>query len=149
MNRTRQKRSAQRLAKLDGETRTILLVESGANLNLERASRNIEGVTLVPTTALEPYVLMRHDHLMLSREAAVKLSRALSATKPETARLSRLRGLPAKKAGERGEAAAAKASVKKEAAPRRQAKPAKRPEETKDQGQAQGEKGIAHGDQAL
>jgi len=73
----------QALDKLDAETRTILLVENGANLNLERASRNLAGVTLVPATGLEPYDLLRHDHLMLSREAAAKLSRALSATKPE------------------------------------------------------------------
>jgi large subunit ribosomal protein L4 len=71
------------LDKIDGDTKTILLVENGANLNLERASRNLEGVSLVPATALEPYDLLRHDHLMLSREAAAKLSRALSATKPE------------------------------------------------------------------
>src|SRR5579864_2549128 len=71
------------LGKLNKETRTILLVENGANLNLERASRNIDGVTLVPATGLEAYDLLRHDHLMLSREAAAKLSRALSATKPE------------------------------------------------------------------
>jgi large subunit ribosomal protein L4 len=70
------------LEKLDSETRTILLVETGANVNLERASRNLEGVTLVPTTALGPYDLLRHDHLMLSREAAVKLNRALSGTEP-------------------------------------------------------------------
>ena len=69
------------LDKLDGDTKTILLVESGANVNLERASRNLEGVTLIPATALGPYDLMRHDRLMLSREAAVKLSRALSAAK--------------------------------------------------------------------
>jgi large subunit ribosomal protein L4 len=62
------------LGKLNKETRTILLVENGANLNLERASRNIDGVTLVPATGLETYDLMRHDHLMLSREAAAKLS---------------------------------------------------------------------------
>jgi large subunit ribosomal protein L4 len=71
------------LGKLDKDKRTILLVENGANLNLERASRNLDGVTLVPATGLEPYHLMRHDRLMLSREAAAKLSRALSATKPE------------------------------------------------------------------
>ncbi|MGA3295511.1 MAG: 50S ribosomal protein L4 [Candidatus Acidiferrales bacterium] len=71
----------QTLLKLDGEMRTILLVENGENANLERASRNLEGVTLLPTAALGTYDLMRHDHLMLSREAAVKLSRALSATK--------------------------------------------------------------------
>jgi large subunit ribosomal protein L4 len=75
---------SQALGKLNKETRTILLVENGTNLNLERASRNIDGVTLVPATGLEPYDLMRHEHLMLSREAAAKLSRALSATKPET-----------------------------------------------------------------
>jgi len=73
----------QALDRIDGESKTILLVESGANLNLERASRNLEGVSLVPATALEPYDLLRHDHLMLSREAAAKLSRALSTTRPE------------------------------------------------------------------
>ncbi len=67
------------LSKLDKETRTILLVETGENVNLERASRNIEGVTLVPATGLVTYDLMRHDRLMLSREAALRLSRALSA----------------------------------------------------------------------
>jgi large subunit ribosomal protein L4 len=74
----------EQLSKLDKETRTILLVESGANVNLERASRNIEGVTLVAPSGLDTYDLMRHDHLMLSREAVAKLSRSLSATKPES-----------------------------------------------------------------
>jgi len=67
------------LSKLDGETRTMLLIDSGGNVNLERASRNLDGVTLVPPTALETYDLMRHDRLILSRECAEKLSRALSA----------------------------------------------------------------------
>jgi large subunit ribosomal protein L4 len=71
----------QALSKLDKETKTILLVESDDNLNLERASRNLEGVTLVAPAALRPYDLMRHDHLMLSRAAAVKLNRALSLAK--------------------------------------------------------------------
>ena len=66
------------LTKLDGETRTILLVESGANVNLERASRNLEGVTLVKPRALVAYDLLRHDRLMLSRQAAEQLSRSLS-----------------------------------------------------------------------
>lgn len=69
----------QALSKLDGETKTILLVETGANVNLERASRNLDGVTLVGATTLGPYDLLRHDRLMLSREAAARLSRALSA----------------------------------------------------------------------
>src|SRR5580692_7959429 len=36
------------LGKIEKDTETYLLVESGANVNLERASRNIAGVTLVP-----------------------------------------------------------------------------------------------------
>jgi large subunit ribosomal protein L4 len=73
----------QTLTRLEKETPSILLVDNSSNVNLERASRNIDGVTLVPTNALEAYDLLRHDHLMMSREAAVKLSRALSATPAE------------------------------------------------------------------
>jgi large subunit ribosomal protein L4 len=72
------------LSKLDGETRTILLVDQGPNVNLERASRNLDGVTLVPPAGLVTYDLMRHDRLILSRDSAVKISRALSAVKDET-----------------------------------------------------------------
>jgi large subunit ribosomal protein L4 len=72
------------LGKIDGESRTILLVDNGSNINLERASRNIHGVSLMVTAALEPYEVLRHDHLMLSREAALKLSRGLSTEKGET-----------------------------------------------------------------
>ena len=108
------------LTKLDKETRTILLVANGANVNLERASRNIEGVTLVPTTELGPYDLMRHDRLMLSRDAAEKLSRALSASSEGAAAPSEAgaEAAPAKKA------APAKAEAKKEAAPKAAKKPA-------------------------
>jgi large subunit ribosomal protein L4 len=73
----------QTLSKLDGDTKTILLVNVGANVNLERASRNLNGVTLVAPASLVAYDLMRHDHLMLSKEAAGRLSHALSATKAE------------------------------------------------------------------
>ncbi len=37
----------------------------------------------MPPTALEPYDLLRHEHVMLSREAVAKLSRSLSSTRPE------------------------------------------------------------------
>lgn len=107
------------LSKLDGETRTMLLVENGENVNLERASRNIAGITLVPSTALETYDLMRHDRLVLSRESAVKISRALSLNKSEA---------PAE-AGEAEAAqkakAAPKAKAKKPAKPAAAKKPAK------------------------
>jgi large subunit ribosomal protein L4 len=95
------------LSKLDGETRTILLVDNGGNVNLERASRNIEGVTLVPPAGLETYDLMRHDRLILSREAAEKISHALSAVKAE--------------APEQAEEAAPAGAVAKAQAPKRKA----------------------------
>jgi large subunit ribosomal protein L4 len=113
------------LSKLDKETRTILLVETGENVNLERASRNLEGVTLVPATALVTYDLMRHDRLMLSREAALRLSRALSAVKSgETAREEASEAAPAEKeaSATKAKTAALKAAAKK-AAPKAAKKP--------------------------
>jgi large subunit ribosomal protein L4 len=98
------------LDKLESETRTILLVENGANVNLERASRNLEGVTLVPATALEPYDLLRHEALVLSREAAAKISRALSATKPEVP--VQIEPAPAAKAKSEAKPARAKPEAK-------------------------------------
>ncbi len=74
------------LDKLEKDARTILLVGAGANTNFERASRNLHGVTVVLPNALQPYDLLRHDHLMLSREAAERLNRALSATHAEAVR---------------------------------------------------------------
>jgi len=69
------------LDRFDGSSGTVLLVDSGANPNLELASRNLEGVTLVGTTQLQPYDLLRHDRLIVSKEAALKLSAALSPRK--------------------------------------------------------------------
>jgi large subunit ribosomal protein L4 len=117
------------LGKLDKDTQTILLVENGANVNLERASRNLEGVLLVPATGLETYDLLRHDRLMLSREAAAKLNRALSATKPEVP----VQIEPAPRATEK-KAAVEKAETKapaKASAPKAAKKPAAKKEKSK------------------
>jgi large subunit ribosomal protein L4 len=92
------------LGKLESRPQTILLVENGANVNLERASRNLDGVTLVPSIELEPYHLLRHDHLMLSREAAVRLSRALS-QQEKVGELTRAEPAPAAETGKSLEAA--------------------------------------------
>jgi len=70
------------LSRLDGDTKTVLLVEISANRNLELASRNLEGVKLVAPHALQPYDLLRHDHLVLSKDAAVRLGTTLG---PRTA----------------------------------------------------------------
>src|ERR1700741_1724153 len=61
------------LDRLDGETKTMLLVENVANRNLELASRNLEGVKLVAPHALQPYDLLRQGGLVLSKAAAVRL----------------------------------------------------------------------------
>jgi large subunit ribosomal protein L4 len=116
----------QALNNIDGESRTLLLVDTGTNLNLERASRNLEGVSLVPATGLDAYELLRHDHLMLSREAAAKISRALSATKPEVpVQIEPAPAAPTKKASlEKSET---KASAKA-AAPKAAKKPAAKKE---------------------
>jgi large subunit ribosomal protein L4 len=65
------------LGRLDSATKTMLLVEVAANRNLELASRNLEGVKLVAPHALQPYDLLRHDRLFLSKDAAVRLGETL------------------------------------------------------------------------
>jgi large subunit ribosomal protein L4 len=61
------------IGKLNGESRTILLVDINGNRNLELASRNLEGVTLSLSRDLQVYDLLRHDRLMLSKEVALRL----------------------------------------------------------------------------
>ena len=66
----------QTLSRLDGATRTILVVETPGNHNLELASRNLEGVRVVAPGSLVPYDLLRHDRLMLSKDTALHLGRS-------------------------------------------------------------------------
>ena len=66
------------LANLDGGSKTTLLVEAGENHNLQLASRNLEGVKLVRTRDLQAYDIIRHDRLVVSKEAALKLSQSLA-----------------------------------------------------------------------
>ncbi|HEV2388389.1 MAG TPA: 50S ribosomal protein L4 [Candidatus Acidoferrales bacterium] len=63
-----------RLAEAD---RTALLVTAGANRNLELACRNLDGVKLMRPAELGAYDVMRHRRLVLSKEAALKLSASL------------------------------------------------------------------------
>ena len=103
----------------------MLLVDNGGNVNLERASRNLEGVTLVPAMGLETYDLMRHERLILSRECAEKLSRALSAGNGEPAGkpLEAARATEAPETKPKREAKAKTKSPTKAAAPKKAAKP--------------------------
>ncbi len=65
------------LAKLEAK-KTVLLVENGENINLQRASQNLQGVKLVPTKEVTVYDLLKHQEVLLSETAARKLSEALS-----------------------------------------------------------------------
>jgi len=58
--------------------RKVLLVDNGENRNLQLSSRNLEGVTLVPTREVNVYHLLGHDRVLLSQAAAAKLSEALA-----------------------------------------------------------------------
>jgi large subunit ribosomal protein L4 len=65
------------LGKLEAKA-SVLLVETGENVKLERASRNLPGVKVVPTREVTVYDLLRHQQLFLTEAAAKKLSEALA-----------------------------------------------------------------------
>jgi large subunit ribosomal protein L4 len=58
--------------------RKVLVVENGENRNLELGVRNLKGVTLLPTRAVNPYHLLGHQTVFLSEAAARKFSEALA-----------------------------------------------------------------------
>src|ERR1700683_4860501 len=59
-------------------TRKVLLVENAENRNLTLGIRNLPGVTLMPTRAVNAFHLLGHDRVLLSEAAARKLSEALA-----------------------------------------------------------------------
>lgn len=110
----------QALDKLDGAT-SLLLVDVAASRNLELASRNLDGVKLVATRELQPYDLMKFDRLMVSKDAAVRLSESLAPRSEPTGLVSISDAAPAeKKAAKTAKPAAAKA--KSTRAPRKKKK---------------------------
>src|SRR5262249_26454946 len=56
---------------------SALIVSHGENRNLELASRNIDGVKLVAPSGLQPYDLLKHELIVLSKDAASRLSHSL------------------------------------------------------------------------
>jgi len=58
--------------------RKVLVVDNGENRNLSLGLRNLGGVTLVPTREISVYHLLGHDRVLLSQDAATKLSEALA-----------------------------------------------------------------------
>jgi len=120
-HKTKALRSA--LDTLNGD-KTILLVEAGANHNLELASRNLEGVKVVAPHVLQPYDLLRHDRLICSKDAAARLSRSLDPEKPAAAPIVETIA-PAPPAKSAAAPKAAKGAEKPRAAAKKAAKPAK------------------------
>src|SRR6266851_2812429 len=105
-------------------TKSALLVAHGENANLERASRNIQGVTLSAPSGLQPYDVLKHDLLLLSKDAVMRLSHSLDPEKkpvvvPDVESIA-----PAAKAMKKD--AAPKAAAKKPAAAKKAAKSAKK-----------------------
>ena len=114
------------LAVLDklNHKKSALLVAHGENSNLERASRNVQGVTLAAPSVLQPYDVLKHDLLVLSKEAVARLSRSLDPEKkpvvvPDVETIA-----PAAKPVKKQ--AASKAAAKKPAAAKKAPKPAKK-----------------------
>src|SRR6266404_4582060 len=93
--------------------KSALLVSHGENRNLELASRNLEGVKLSAPNALQPYEVLKHDRLVLSKDAAARLVRTLDPEKTPIAvpDVETIAAAPAKK-----QAAAAKKPAAKKAA---------------------------------
>jgi len=68
------------LDKLNGH-KSALLVSHGENRNLELASRNLEGVKLAAPNVLHVYDVLKHDLLVLSKDAVTRLSHTLDPEK--------------------------------------------------------------------
>jgi len=107
------------LDKLNAE-KTALLVAHGENRNLELASRNLEGVTLSASNALQPYDVLRHDRLVVSKDAIARLSHTLNPDRQpiEAPHVETIAPAPKKEAAPKPapKAAAKKPSAKKPAA---------------------------------
>ena len=61
-----------------GAPKTVLLVDTGDNRNLELGARNLAGVKLVSSRDVDVYDLLGHSGVLLSEQAAKKLSEALA-----------------------------------------------------------------------
>jgi large subunit ribosomal protein L4 len=113
------------LGKLNG-SKSALLVAHGENRNLELASRNLEGVTLAAPHVLQPYDVLKHDLVVLSKDAVLRLSHTLDPEKravvvPDVTVIA-----AAPKPEKKAAAPKAKAAKKTKPAAKKAAKPAKK-----------------------
>jgi large subunit ribosomal protein L4 len=118
------------LGKLNGH-KTALLVTHGENRNLELASRNLEGVLLSAPSGLHAYDVLRHDLVVLSKDAVARLSHTLDPEKKplEVPDVETIAAAPAVKAEKK--AAPVKAAAKSKPAAKKADKPAHKPAKSK------------------
>jgi len=57
---------------------TVLIVESGVNGDLERAARNLPRVKVLRTEGVNVYDVLRHQHLLITRNAVAALAERLA-----------------------------------------------------------------------
>lgn len=122
------------LDKFNGE-KSALLISHGDNRNLELASRNLDRVKLVATNVLQPYDLLNHEHLLLSKEAVARLSHSLDperapAAAPDVPAIApaKLAKKEAKEAAPKAAAAAKSAAKAHKTAGKKASKPARKKE---------------------
>lgn len=65
------------LRRLEIEGGKVLVVDGRENRNLFLGSRNLPGVKMVPALGLNIYDLMRHEHLVISKQAVLSLQEVL------------------------------------------------------------------------
>src|SRR5277367_5573786 len=118
------------LGNLNGH-KTALLVAHGENRNLELASRNLDGVLLSAPNGLHAYDVLRHDLVVLSKDAVARLSHTLDPEKKpiEVPDVETIAAAPAVKAEKK--AAPGKAAAKAKPAAKKADKPAHKPAKSK------------------
>ena len=57
---------------------SVLVVNNGDNVNLERSSRNLPRVELVSSAELNPYAVLKHERILMSAQAARTCSEVLA-----------------------------------------------------------------------
>jgi large subunit ribosomal protein L4 len=99
--------------------KSALLVAHGENRNLELASRNLDGVLLSAPRGLQAYDVLRHDLVVLSKDAVARLSHSLDPEKKpvEVPDVETIAAAPVVKAGKKAAAVKAKPAAKKAAKP--------------------------------
>lgn len=108
------------LTKLGAEA-GALLVDAAAPRNLELASRNLDGVKLVGPSQLETYDVLLHDRLVVSKDAALRLSASLAGSSNGGSVAPAAEAAPATKAAPAKKAAKPRAP-RKSAAPKSKSK---------------------------